>query len=364
MQFASLGYLGFFVLTATLTWSIGRKTDTRNIILLIASYYFYAQISTQALALLILSTSINYLLGELIVLSKGDFRHWILSFGIAFNLGLLGVFKYLNFFRESLEHLAYFLGVEAHIPIVSMLLPIGISFYTFQALAYLIDLYRWQGVKAKTLIDFALFQSFFPQLLIGPICRSIDLLPQIHRKPEYTVHNTVLASNLIISGLFKKIILATILHEHGVSEAFQDPESYSMIGLWGAMFGYTIQLYCDFSGYTDLARGSALLLGFHLPDNFNRPYTASNLGEFWQKWHISFSQWLRDYIYIPLGGSFRSPLRVSFNLFLTFLFCGFWHGASWGYILWGALHGIGLALHKRNRDRRRQRKHKGGIERR
>ena len=353
MQFASLPYLLFFVVVLSLNWTLGRKRWSRNIILLLSSYVFYAQISSQALMLLLLSTAINYLMGELIVTSKSQQRKAFLLLGIGFNLGLLGVFKYLNFFRETAESICWFLGLEAHLPLVTMLLPIGISFYTFQALTYLIDLYRWHGVRAQTLLDFALYQAFFPKILIGPICRSVDLLPQIHAEPSKEISNTTEAGILIISGLFKKIIIATILYDHGVTDAFQDPEAYSFIGLWGSMIGYSIQLYCDFSGYTDLARGSALLLGFQIPDNFKAPYTASNLGAFWQRWHITFSQWLRDYIYIPLGGSFRSPWRISFNLFLTFLFCGFWHGASWGYVLWGAWHGIGLAIHKRNRDRMR-----------
>lgn len=354
MQFASLPYLLFFVIVLSFTWTFGRNRLLRNLILLISSYIFYAQISMQALMLLILSTAINYLVGELIVLSRGPFRKGVLFTGIGFNLGLLGVFKYLNFFRETAESICWFLGLEAHLPLVTMLLPIGISFYTFQALTYLIDLYRWNGIRAETLLDFALYQAFFPKILIGPICRSVDLLPQIHAQPTKDIGNTTEAGILILSGLFKKIIIATILYEHGVTDAFQDPEAYSFVGLWGAMIGYSIQLYCDFSGYTDLARGSALLLGFHIPDNFKAPYISSNLGEFWQRWHITFSQWLRDYIYIPLGGSFKSTWRVSFNLFITFLFCGFWHGASWGYVLWGAWHGIGLAAHKQNRDRMRR----------
>ena len=355
MQFASMPFLAFFLVVLTLHWSVGRTKMIRNFILLAASYFFYVQISWEALGLLMASSVLNYAFGNFIVAATPNRRRWMLFLGIGFNLGFLGLFKYLNFFRSSVEDVAHFFGMEAHIPVLEVLLPIGISFYTFQALTYLVDLYRGHGVRAKTIVDFALYQAFFPQLLIGPICRSVDLIPQIHQDPQDTVPNTTEAGVLILSGLFKKIIIATILFDHGVTDSFQEPEAYSMIGLWGGMIGYSIQLYCDFSGYTDLARGFALLLGFRIPDNFNSPYVATNVGEFWKRWHITFSQWLRDYIYIPLGGSRRSPRRISLNLFLTFLFCGFWHGASWGYIIWGGAHGIALAAHKRNRDRLRAR---------
>jgi D-alanyl-lipoteichoic acid acyltransferase DltB (MBOAT superfamily) len=174
-------------------------------------------------------------------------------------------------------------------------------------------------------------------------------MPQIQSLRSH-VPNVHHAALLILSGLFKKVILATLLYESGVPNAFYDPESQTALGLWIASFGYTAQLYCDFSGYTDMALGIALLFGFILPPNFASPYTATNIGDFWKRWHISFSQWLRDYIYLPLGGSWKSPNRISLNLFLTFLFCGIWHGASWGYIIWGGIHGIGLAAHKRRRD--------------
>jgi alginate O-acetyltransferase complex protein AlgI len=353
MQFASLNFLAFFVIVLTFTWTFGRKRHIRNAILLLASYLFYAQISLQALSLLIVSSMCNYVFGNAIAAATMRVRRWCLFIGIGFNLGFLGLFKYLNFFRSSTEDIAYIFGIEAHLPLLEVILPIGISFYTFQALTYLIDIYKGHGVRAKGVLDFALYQAFFPQLLIGPICRSIDLLPQIHAEPPKKLSNTTEAGVLIISGLFKKIIIATMLFDHGVTDSFQEPENFSTIGLWGGMIGYSIQLYCDFSGYTDLARGFALLLGFRIPDNFNSPYTATNVGDFWKRWHITFSQWLRDYIYIPLGGSRKSSWRISLNLFITFLFCGFWHGASWGYVIWGGAHGIALAIHKRNRDRLR-----------
>lgn len=355
MQFASLPYWFFFLLVMTLCWLGSRLTERwyRNTLLLVTSYVFYGYVSTDALILLIFSTAVNHIFAEGLMAAPTPRRRAWMWGGIGFNIGLLGVFKYLDFFRSSLESITFTLGLGIHWPIIELLLPIGISFYSFQAIAYIVDLYRGHGVRAKTLLDFALFQAFFPQLLIGPICRSVDLLPQIHAPPLKGFPAINRAGWLIISGLFKKMIIATLLFENGSLDVFASPENYSAIGLWGGMFGYSIQLYCDFSGYTDLARGSALLLGFDIPDNFKQPYAASNLGDFWQRWHITFSQWLRDYIYIPLGGSKCSQNRVSFNLCVTFLACGLWHGASWGFVIWGGLHGIGLALHKRKRDRMR-----------
>ena len=355
MQFASLDFAAFFLVVFSLYWMVGPHALLRKVILLCASLIFYGILGQLPLLLLLLSCLVNYGIGRLITKGPKNQRRNSLLLGLGFNLGYLGLYKYLGFFRDSVAALLAFTGFEAHLPIIHVLLPIGISFYTFQALTYLIDLYKKQGIEAQSLLDFMLFQCFFPQLLIGPICRSVDLLPQITAPALKSIPDVSEAARLILSGLFKKTVVATILFEFGVHESFQNPEGYSAVGLWGAMIGYSIQLYCDFSGYTDMARGFALLLGYRLPENFRHPYSVTNLGEFWKRWHITFSQWLRDYIYIPLGGSHCPPWRVSLNLFLTFLFCGFWHGASWGYILWGGAHGVAMAAHKQNRDRKRRR---------
>ncbi|MEC8380547.1 MAG: MBOAT family O-acyltransferase [Myxococcota bacterium] len=354
MQFASLDFAAFYLLVFTIYWMVGPQKLVRKCILLGSSLLFYSVLGTLPLLLLILSCVINYGIGK--IMNEGPKRHRknCLLLGIGFNLGFLGLYKYLDFFRESASTLLEFTGFQAHIPIMHVILPIGISFYTFQALTYLIDLYNRHGIAAESLLDFMIFQCFFPQLLIGPICRSVDLLPQITADPLKSIPDVAESARLILSGLFKKTVVATILFEFGVHDAFQNPEGYSAVGLWGAMIGYSIQLYCDFSGYTDMARGFALLMGYRIPENFRHPYAVTNLGEFWKRWHITFSQWLRDYIYIPLGGSHCPAWRVSLNLFLTFLFCGFWHGASWGYVIWGAAHGIAMAAHKKNRDRKRR----------
>lgn len=351
MQFASLTFFAFFVITLTLSWLTQGRL--RKFILVLASYVFYLQIGIAPLVLLIMSTTFNYLCGNGIRLgSRKNATRWLMA-GVGFNIGLLFVYKYSIFFRASAENLAIFLGTEVHLGILEMILPIGISFYTFQAISYLIDIYRGHGPYAKTFVDFALFQNFFPQILIGPICRSSDLLPQIENMPTTKIHNQSEAFLLILSGLWKKVILATLLHEYGVADSFAEPERYSSLALWLSMFGYSVQLYCDFSGYTDMARGFSLLMGFQLPTNFQKPYAATNLGDFWKRWHITYSRWLRDYIYIPLGGSKGTSNQTSLNLFITFAICGFWHGATWGFVLWGCIHGIGLAAHKRHRDIRR-----------
>ena len=326
-------------------------------LLLLSSYAFYTvplyqQSGWKPLSLLILSTTCLYLFESLIALSSPKNKNLALATGVSIQLGILGLHKYYHFFRESTLEFAHALGIEAHLPLLNIIFPVGISFYCFQAIAHLVDLKRGHVKPINSFLNIALFQAFFPKLLLGPICRSSDLIPQLEnpRKHILNVHQAII---LILLGLFKKVILATYLYESGVPNAFFDPESQSALGLWNACFGYTAQLYCDFSGYTDMARGIALLFGYTLPKNFASPYAATNLGDFWKRWHISFSQWLRDYIYLPLGGSRKKPFRVSINLFLTFLFCGIWHGASWGYIIWGGIHGIGLALHKRERDKLR-----------
>lgn len=321
--------------------------------LLVASYVFYAKWELKLAALLFAVSLGNWIFGELLQrVKRAEWRKPIVTIGILANIALLGVFKLYDFFRESLDSFSRFLGVEAHLPIVEIVLPIGISFYSFQGIAYLVDTYRTTAVRPRTLLDFLLFMGFFPKLLSGPICRTNELLPQImdDGKRDVPVDE---AAILIVSGLFKKVVLAGYLATHMVDGAFQLPSSYSSLELTFAIYAYTAQLYLDFSGYTDLARGLALLLGFRLPENFRYPYAATNIGEFWKRWHITFSRWLRDYVYFPLGGSKRSRARTYFNLIVTFTVCGIWHGSRWGFVLWGLLHGIGLALYKFSVDVRK-----------
>ncbi len=353
MQFATLHFAYFFTLVLTVSWWLRSVPVARKWFILLVSYYFYAQFDLKLLALLVASSVWNWAIGEFLESSYGKHarRTW-LTVGILGNVGFLGFFKYYNFFQENLESVASLLGLSAHLPLLEVMLPLAISFYTFQGLSYIIDLYRGKGPQAKSLLDFLLFIAFFPQLLIGPICRARDLLPQLENMPNQ-VPDVSRAVSLIMSGLFKKVVLATFLATHLVDNAFIAPENYSSLELLLALYGYSIQLYCDFSGYTDMARGIGLLLGFQLPENFNNPYASTNIGEYWRRWHMSFSYWLRDYLYFSFGGSRVKRFRAYFNIFLTMIIGGLWHGAGWGYVIWGGMHGIGLAIYKMSLDLRR-----------
>ncbi len=354
MQFPTPQFAVFFLLSLTIAWALRRRTVLWKLFLLIASYSFYASWHWKLLSLIVFSSLVDYIAGEGITRAKrpGARKAW-LGLSISVNVALLGFFKYYNFFRESFASLLEFAGLASPIPILEVLLPIGISFYTFQSMAYSIDLYRGHGWKAPTLLDFLLFVSFFPQLVIGPICRSSDLMPQLIAGPPEKVPEVNRAIGLIASGLFKKVVLSTLLATHLVDDAFIAPENYSSLELLVGLYGYTMQIYFDFSGYTDIAIGIALLLGIHLPENFNRPYAAANIGEFWRRWHMSFSYWLRDYIYFPLGGSRVPKLRIYFNILVTMLIGGLWHGAHWKFILWGAVHGAAMVIYKAWIDFRR-----------
>ncbi|MBD3166370.1 MBOAT family protein [bacterium] len=353
MQFATLHFVYFFTAVLTGSWMLRRVPVARKLLLLAASYYFYGVWEWKLLGLLAASSLWNWLAGEWTVRAESrGAKRAALIVAVTGNVGLLGFFKYYNFFRENVAEIASALGFEAHLPLLEVILPIGISYYTFQGLAYVIDLYRGYGHRAANLLDYLVFTAFFPQLLIGPICRSRDLLPQLEQMPT-RVPNLDRAMALIAGGLFKKVIFSTYLATNLVDAAFLAPENYSSVELLAALYGYSIQLYLDFSGYTDIARGTALLMGFNLPPNFNNPYAAPSIGEFWRRWHMSFSYWLRDYIYFSFGGSRVPKFLAYINIFFTMLIGGLWHGAAWGYVMWGAIHGLALALYKISLDVRR-----------
>lgn len=354
MHFSTLAFAVFFAFTLSIHWLIRRERLAQKLFLLAASYFFYGLWNWRALLLLIGSSVFNYAVGEALNRCPAPARRrLLLAAGVAGNLGLLGWFKYYDFFRASLDDFLGLFALRSHLPVLEILLPVGISFWTFQALAYVFDRYRGRYTGPVSFLDFLLFQGFFPKLLMGPICRAEDLIPQLLGEAPARVPDFSRAATLILSGLLKKAVLATHLDTHLVSAAFLAPQNYSGPALWVAMYAYTFLIYFDFSGYTDLALGIALLLGFHLPDNFNHPYVATNIGEFWRRWHITFSNWLRDYIYFPLGGSRRGKLRAYFNLFVTMIVCGLWHGAAWKYVIWGAIHGVALASHKAGCDLKR-----------
>jgi D-alanyl-lipoteichoic acid acyltransferase DltB (MBOAT superfamily) len=264
---------------------------------------------------------------------------------VAAHLGLLGLFKYLDFFILSANELAHLLGLERELPFFEILLPVGISFFTFHGISYLTDIYRGDVGVCRNPIDMALYMSFFPQLVAGPIVRAAYFLPQLERQSTEPIAIAP-ALLLILGGLFKKVIVANYVATALVDPVFASPTDFSGPDLWLATYGYAVQIYCDFSAYTDMAIALAALVGFRFPANFNQPYRAQRLREFWQRWHISLSTWLRDYLYKPLGGNRHGRLKTYRNLIITMLLGGIWHGAGWKFVMWGAMHGGGLAVER------------------
>jgi len=353
VHFASIQFAYFLAVTLTVASLLRGRPVAHKAFLTAASYVFYAKLSIPPMLLLFASSLVNYGLGEAMDrATKVRHRKYLLWAALVANLGLLGFFKYFGFVAQTARDVAMVLGLKPNETVLELGLPLGISFFTFQGLAYVVDLYRHQGKKAQSLLDFLLLIAFFPKLLAGPLVKSKRFLKQIADGPPEGMVDLPQAVSLIASGLFKKVVLATVLATRLVDDAFVAPENYSGGALFVAAIAYTVELYCDFSGYTDVARGIALFFGYRLPDNFNSPYSATDPGMFWNRWHISFSKWLREYIYFPMGGSKGSLPRTFLNLFVTFTICGLWHGATWGYILWGALHGVVLCIHKAVRNAR------------
>ncbi|MCB9682856.1 MAG: MBOAT family protein [Alphaproteobacteria bacterium] len=356
LQFATLPFVAFFLPVLGLAWATRPWPTARKVFLLVASYWFYAGWDVRLLTLIVSMSLVTWLAGEFVsTATRPAVRRFWMWAAIAVNVGTLGWFKYYSFFRDNVEALAQLFGVTSGLPILEILLPVGISYTTFQCMAYVIDLHRGYGVRAKSLLDFLLFIAFFPQVLIGPICRSRDLLPQLEAPAPAGMPDLSRAVSLISSGLFKKVVLSSYLATHLVEDAFNAPEAYSSVELLTAAYAYTIQIYCDFSGYTDMALGIGLLMGVYLPDNFNQPYRAQSIAEFWRRWHMTFSNWLRDYVFLPLGGSWGSQPRTWFNLMMVMWVTGIWHGAAWKYMVWGSIHGVALVAYKVVQDRRKAR---------
>jgi D-alanyl-lipoteichoic acid acyltransferase DltB (MBOAT superfamily) len=356
VAFPTLGFAYFFAFSLTAMVVLRGHWRAQKASLLAASYIFYAAWDVRLLLVLLGISILDWGLAEAILSARGNAaRRWWLGIAIFANIGLLCFFKLYDFLRDSSESLARLLGLSAHLPVLEILIPVGVSFYAFQGLAYVVDAYRGSVYRAQSLLDFLLFMGFFPKLLAGPICRSKELLPQFARPTPITEPDVSQAVALIVTGLFKKVVLASVLANRLVDDAFLSPDHYAWYELLLAVYAYSVQLYLDFSGYTDMARGLALLLGLRLPENFAYPYAATNLGEYWRRWHMTFSTWLRDYVYFPLGGSRCSPPRAYFNLFVTFLVCGIWHGSDWRFVLWGGAHGVALAAYRASLDFRKSR---------
>jgi alginate O-acetyltransferase complex protein AlgI len=320
----------------------------QNHVLLVASYVFYGWWDYRFLALLFLSTVVDYVCGRRISRSDSDtVRRRYLLLSLITNLGCLGFFKYYNFFAESAGRLLEGFGLAVDAPTLNVILPVGISFYTFQSLSYTIDVYRRQCPPAKHFFDFALYVSFFPQLVAGPIERSLHLLPQVESPRTFSAQAAVDGIALMALGYVKKLVIADRLAPL-VDTAFQGSSlPFADAGSWIFIYAFAFQIYGDFSGYSDIARGISKVLGFDLMVNFRAPYLVSNPSAFWQHWHISLSSWLRDYLYIPLGGNRHGAWITYRNLMTTMLLGGLWHGAGWAFVIWGLFHGLLLSIHRR-----------------
>jgi alginate O-acetyltransferase complex protein AlgI len=341
MLFQSFDFLVFFPVVFALFWALNNwNVLARNIFLLVASYFFYGYWDYRFLALILSSSLVDFTIGILLhKTTKASARKMLLAFSVIFNIGLLGYCKYLNFFIENFISAFSSMGIEQDISTLQIILPVGISFYTFQTLSYTIDIYRKNIEPERNLVTFLTFVSFFPQLVAGPIERASNLLGQFRRKSKFTYSTGTEALRQILYGLIKKVIIADNCAIYA-NQAFENHDDLSSPYLiLGAVF-FAFQIYGDFSGYSDIARGVAKLLGFELMKNFNFPYFSKSIGEFWHRWHISLSTWFRDYVYIPLGGSRGSKWKTIRNIFVIFLVSGFWHGANWTFIIWGAVHAI------------------------
>ena len=355
MLFNTIDFIVFFIVILT-TISLIKQKKFQHIFLLIASYFFFYYSSNYLIILLIASTILDFYLGKIIWNTPDISRKKILLIiSLAGNLGLLGFFKYADFAILQFNILGEQFNVANEIPFLNLALPIGISFYTFQTMSYTIDIYRGNLQPSNSFKEFALFVAFFPQLVAGPIVRASEFLPQLRGKIEdgriqlkqIIIHNSNLKLGITIMafGFLKKMFFADNIAPL-VDNIFSNPVGMDSFTIILGAIGFGIQIYGDFSGYSDIAIGAALILGFKLPINFNRPYFAISPSDFWRRWHISLSSWLRDYLYIPLGGNKRSHGRTYFNLFTVMFLGGLWHGASWNFVVWGMLHGGYLAIHK------------------
>jgi alginate O-acetyltransferase complex protein AlgI len=315
-------------------------------LLLAASFYFYAFINPRLACLIFASTVLDFFLAHGIQRLKGAaWRHALVGVSVTANLGLLCYFKYVNFFLASLHAAMHRCGASASIPLLDVLAPLGISFYTFEAISYVVDVYRGRVRAERNLANFVLFILFFPHLIAGPIVRGRDFLPQVRRHKRWDWLRVQLGVRFFLMGLFKKWVIADRMAQFA-DPVFAQPNGYGAVVTWMAVIAYALQIYGDFSGYTDMAIGCAHLLGFRLAKNFDMPYLARNVSEFWRRWHISLSSWLRDYLFIPLGGSRGGAWRTCLNLLVVMALGGLWHGASWTFVAWGVLHGLLLIGHR------------------
>jgi alginate O-acetyltransferase complex protein AlgI len=354
VAFNSVEYAIFFAAIFVAFWSLRKRHGLRTLLLVLASAWFYTRFDYGRahprlgwiyLSVLFCSAAIDFALARAIHESDDRRRRFqLMIISVVYNLGVLAYFKYTNFGIETARAVLAHAHVYVQPRTLQVILPIGISFFTFETMSYTIDVYRRELVPAKSFLEYMLFISFFPHLVAGPIIRPKDMLPQLRADPE--LHPSLGSQGLFLvaSGLLKKVVIADYLALNIVDRVFDRTDWFSGPEVLAGIYGYALQIYCDFSGYTDIAIGSALLLGYVLPKNFDSPYRSRSLQEFWHRWHISLSSWLRDYLYIPLGGSRGGPWKTYRNLMITMVLGGLWHGASWNFVLWGTMHGGALAV--------------------
>jgi alginate O-acetyltransferase complex protein AlgI len=346
MLFNSYVFIFCFLPAALMGWWLLRGTSLRLIFITLASYVFYSWWDWRFLPLMIASTTVDYIAGGRIAASDSvPVRKRWLVYSLTFNLAILGFFKYYGFFADSVDRVATGMGIAPLLPVLHLVLPIGISFYTFNSMSYTIDIYRRLVRPAKSALHFSAFVALFPHLIAGPIVRYSDIEDQFARlKDRLSGAETSLGIYFFVIGLAKKMLIADRL-AGPVAVFFDGPGRHGLVPAWLAVLGYTFQLYFDFSGYSDMAVGLAHLLGIQFPQNFNSPYKADNISDFWRRWHMSLSSWLRDYLFIPLGGSRGSVARTTLNLGITMFLGGLWHGANWTFVIWGLYHGVLLGGH-------------------
>ena len=351
MVFPSVEFAVFFPVVLAISWALMPHPRLWKPFALVVSYVFYAAADVK-FCLLLAGVTLSSQIGATLVdrTSSDRAKNWITAATVTVDLVALGVFKYYGFFIDSTAHLLDDLDLGAPLPLVTVALPVGLSFFTFQAISYVVDVRRGLCERATT-IDVGIYLSFFPHLVAGPIVRAREFLPQL-ATPRDPRDVAVGAGVLLIAfGLIKKVVIADFLARSVVDPVFAVPEAYGAPDAWTALLGYAVQIFCDFSGYTDIAIGLALLMGFIFPQNFNRPYSARSVREFWRRWHMTLSRYLRDFLYIPLGGNRGGPVKTARNLMITMLLGGLWHGAAWGFVLWGGLHGAALVFEHAVRGR-------------
>lgn len=346
MLFNSLDFAVFFPIVFVLYWLVSNNLRWRNILILASSYVFYGWWDWRFLFLIAISSIVDFYVGQKLYKENTvKNRKRLLFISLIINLGLLGYFKYTNFFIDTFVDSFRLFGKELEITSISIILPVGISFYTFQTLSYTIDIYRKQLKPTKDWLSFFAFVAFFPQLVAGPIERASHLLPQFYKTYKFKYNQVKSGLLLIAFGLFKKMVIADRAALY-VNEVYNNPGSYEGMETIIATVLFAFQIYCDFSGYSDIAIGAARTMGFDLMKNFDSPYLSKSITEFWRRWHISLSTWFRDYVYIPLGGSRNGKYRTYYNLFIVFFVSGLWHGAAMTFVMWGVIHGVIIVVEK------------------